>query len=202
MENTKIIIADDHSIVRMGLSSLIKQYHVSVVDEVVNCSQLMQQLKNEPYTHLILDIILPDGNSLEIIENINNLYPKLSILIHSMQPIEVYGKILKKYNIHSYLYKGVSENEIKYHVESFINSVPLAMSKVLDNDVNPFSTLAVRELEVLHYLLNGYRTKEISTLLGLKMNTISTIKAVIFDKVKAESFTHLLQLAHVHQISY
>ena len=128
MENTKIIIADDHSIVRMGLSSLIKQYHVSVVDEVVNCSQLMQQLKNEPYTHLILDIILPDGNSLEIIENINNLYPKLSILIHSMQPIEVYGKILKKYNIHSYLYKGVSENEIKYHVESFINSVPLAMS--------------------------------------------------------------------------
>jgi DNA-binding NarL/FixJ family response regulator len=50
--------------------------------------------------------------------------------------------------------------------------------------------------------LNGYRTKEISTLLGLKMNTISTIKSVIFDKVKAESFTHLLQLAHAHQISY
>ena len=74
--------------------------------------------------------------------------------------------------------------------------------KVVDNEVNPFASLAVRELEVLHYLLNGYRTKEISTLLGLKMNTISTIKSVIFDKVKAESFTHLLQLAHVHQISY
>jgi len=57
-------------------------------------------------------------------------------------------------------------------------------------------------LEVLHYLLNGFRTKEISTTLGLKMNTISTIKAVIFDKVKADNFTHLLQLAHVHQISY
>ncbi|MEI6190607.1 MAG: response regulator transcription factor [Chitinophagia bacterium] len=198
----KVIIADDHSIVRMGLSSLIKQYQISVVDEVSNCSQLMQQLQREAYTHLILDIILPDGNSLEIIENINNLYPNLSILIHSMQPVEVYGKILKKYNIHSYLYKGVSENEIKYHVESFINSVALAMFKVLDIEVNPFTSLSVRELEVLHYLLNGHRTKEISTLLGLKMNTISTIKAAIFDKVKAESFTHLLQLAHVHQISY
>jgi DNA-binding NarL/FixJ family response regulator len=175
---------------------------VQVVDEVATCNELMQALKNDTYTHLVLDIILPDGNTLEIIENINNLYPKLSILIHSMQPIEVYGKILKKYLIHSYLYKGVSENEIKYHLESFIKSVPLAMSKVVDNDVNPFSTLAVRELEVLHYLLNGYRTKEISTLLGLKMNTISTIKSVIFDKVKAESFTHLLQLAHAHQISY
>ena len=199
---TRVIIADDHSIVRMGLSSLIKQFNVQVVDEVATCNELMQALKNDTYTHLVLDIILPDGNTLEIIENINNLYPKLSILIHSMQPIEVYGKILKKYHIHSYLYKGVSENEIKYHLESFIKSVPLAMSKVVDNDVNPFSTLAVRELEVLHYLLNGYRTKEIANSLGLKMNTVSTIKSNIFDKVKADSFTHLLQLAHVHQISY
>ena len=199
---TKVIIADDHSIVRMGLISLIKQFNVQVVDEVATCHELMLQLKNKPYTHLILDLILPDGNTLEIIENINKLYPKLSILIHSMQPIEVYGKILKKYHIHSYLYKGVLENEIKYHIESFIKSIPLVMSKLVDNEENPFATLAVRELEVLHYLLNGYRTKEISALLGLKMNTISTIKSVIFEKVKADSFTHLLQLAHVHQISY
>jgi DNA-binding NarL/FixJ family response regulator len=199
---TRVLIADDHSIVRMGLGSLIKQLNVSVVDEVANCADLMSQLKTETYTHLILDLIMPDGNALEIIENINRLYPDMSILIHSMQPIEVYGKILKKYKIHSYLYKGVSESEIKKHIESFIKLEDLAFSKQFDKDNNPFSSLAVRELEVLHYLLNGYRTKEISTTLGLKMNTISTIKAVIFDKVKADNFTHLLQLAHVHQISY
>ena len=198
----KILIADDHSIVRMGLGSLIKQLNVSVVDEVTNCADLMAQLNAQKYTHLILDLIMPDGNALEMIENINRLYPDLSILIHSMQPIEVYGKILKKYKVHSYLYKGVSESEIKKHIESFIKLEDLAFSKQFDKDNNPFSSLAVRELEVLHYLLNGYRTKEISTTLGLKMNTISTIKAVIFDKVKAENFTHLLQLAHVHQISY
>ena len=199
---TKVLIADDHSIVRMGLGSLIKQLNVSVVDEVANCADLMAQLNTETYTHLILDLIMPDGNALEMIENINRLYPDLSILIHSMQPIEVYGKILKKYKVHSYLYKGVSESEIKKHIESFIKLEDLPFSKQFDKDNNPFSSLAVRELEVLHYLLNGYRTKEISTTLGLKMNTISTIKAVIFDKVKAENFTHLLQLAHVHQISY
>jgi DNA-binding NarL/FixJ family response regulator len=86
--DSKVIIADDHSIVRMGLSSLIKQFNVQVVDEVATCNELMQALKNDTYTHLVLDIILPDGNTLEIIENINNSYPKLSILIHSMQPIE------------------------------------------------------------------------------------------------------------------
>ena len=164
----RVLIADDHSIVRLGLGALIKQLDISEVDEVANCADLMAQLNTETYSHLILDLIMPDGNALEIIENINRLYPDLSILIHSMQPIEVYGKILKHF----------------------------------DRDNNPFSKLAVRELEVLHYLLNGYRTKEISAILGLKMNTISTIKAVIFYKVEAENFTHLLQLAHVHQISY
>jgi len=198
----RVLIADDHSIVRMGLGSLIKHLDVSVVDEVANCADLMAQLNTEIYSHLILDLIMPDGNALEMIENINRLYPDLSILIHSMQPIEVYGKILKKYKVHSYLYKGVSESEIKKHIKSFIKLEDLSFSKHFDRDNNPFSKLAVRELEVLHYLLNGYRTKEISTTLGLKMNTISTIKAVIFDKVKAENFTHLLQLAHVHQISY
>lgn len=199
---TRVLIADDHSIVRMGLGSLIQQLNVSVVDEVANCADVMAQLNIKTYSHLILDLIMPDGNAMEIIENINRLYPDLSILIHSMQPIEVYGKIIKKYKVHSYLYKGVSESEIKKHIESFIKLEDLVFSKQFDKDNNPFSSLAVRELEVLHYLLNGYRTKEISTTLGLKMNTISTIKAVIFYKVKAENFTHLLQLAHVHQISY
>jgi DNA-binding NarL/FixJ family response regulator len=198
----RVIIADDHSIVRVGLSSMIMQSNIQVIDKVSSCAQLMEALKIGNYTHLILDIILPDGNSIELIEHINKLYPELSILIHSMQPIEVYGKILKKYQIHSFLYKGVTENEIKYHLECFINSMPLAVSKVIENEINPFSTLAVRELEVLHYLLKGYRTKEISTLLGLKMNTISTIKSIIFYKVKADSITHLLQLAHANQISY
>jgi DNA-binding NarL/FixJ family response regulator len=199
---TRVIIADDHSIVRVGLTSIIMQSNVQVINKASSCAQLMEALKIGNYTHLILDIILPDGNTIELIEDINKLYPKLSILIHSMQPIEVYGKILKKYQIHSYLHKGVNEKVIQFHLECFINSMPLAVSKVIENDINPFSTLAVRELEVLHYLLKGYRTKEISTQLSLKMNTISTIKSIIFYKVKADSITHLLQLAHENQISY
>jgi DNA-binding NarL/FixJ family response regulator len=199
---TRVIIADDHSIVRMGLSSLIKQFNVQVVDEVATCNELMQALKNDTYSHLVLDIILPDGNTLEYIESINEKYPDLSILVHSMQPIEVYGKISNKFKIHSYLHKGASESEINYHLELFIKNQPLSIKKKNEDTGNPFSTLAVRELEILHYLLNGYRTKEIANLLGLKMNTVSTIKSNIFDKVKADSFTHLLQLAHVHQISY
>ena len=163
---------------------------VQNIDTVNTIEELKAQIGISNYTHLILDIIMPDGNSLELIESINTKYPALSILVHSMQPVEVYGKIANKYNIHSYLHKGASESEIFYQLELFVKNQPLNIKKKLD------------ELEILHYLLNGHRTKEIATSLGLKMNTVSTIKSNIFEKVKAESFTHLLQLAHVHQISY
>lgn len=198
----KVLLAEDHSIVKMGLTAILNRMNVQTIAEVSTCIGLMEELANHPYTHLILDIILPDGNSLEYIEKINEKFPNLSILVHSMQPIDVYGKITNKFNIHSYLHKGASETEINYHLELFIKNQPIVIKKKVEDSGNPFSTLAVRELEILHYLLNGYRTKEIANLLGLKMNTVSTIKSNIFDKVKAESFTHLLQLAHVHQISY
>jgi DNA-binding NarL/FixJ family response regulator len=68
---TKVIIADDHSIVRMGLSSLIKQFNVQVVEEVATCNELMQSLKNDTYTHLVLDIILPETS---IIYTLNYLF--------------------------------------------------------------------------------------------------------------------------------
>ena len=198
----KVLVAEDHSIVKMGLTAILNRMNVQTIAEVSTCIGLMEELANHPYTHLILDIILPDGNSLEYIEKINEKFPNLSILVHSMQPIDVYGKITNKFNIHSYLHKGASGTEINYHLELFIKNQPIVIKKKVEDSGNPFSTLAVRELEILHYLLNGYRTKEIANLLGLKMNTVSTIKSNIFDKVKAESFTHLLQLAHVHQISY
>ncbi len=198
----KILIADDHSIVKMGLTAILNKMGAKQIDTVNNISELKEVLKRNVYTHLVLDIIMPDGNSIELIEHINETYPSISILVHSMQPTEVYGKIASKFQIHSYLHKGASESEIYYQLELFFKNQPLQIKKKLNDTINPFSTLAVRELEILHYLLNGHRTKEIATNLGLKMNTVSTIKSNIFEKVKADSFTHLLQLAHVHQISY
>jgi DNA-binding NarL/FixJ family response regulator len=199
---TKVLVVEDHSIVKMGLTAILNKLKVQEIGDVSTCAELMNELATNDYTHLILDIILPDGNTLEYIDTINEKYPHLSILVHSMQPEEVYGKISNKFKIHSYLHKGASESEINYHLELFIKNQPLVIKKKIEDSSNPFSTLAVRELEILHYLLNGYRTKEIANSLGLKMNTVSTIKSNIFDKVKADSFTHLLQLAHVHQISY
>jgi DNA-binding NarL/FixJ family response regulator len=196
----KVLVAEDHSIVKMGLTAILNKLNVQKVADVSTCADLVIELGTNDYTHLILDIILPDGNTLEYIETITEKYPHLSILVHSMQPVEVYGKISNKFKIHSYLHKGASESEINYRLELFIRNQPLVLKKKVEEEGNPFSTLAVRELEILHYLLNGYRTKEIANSLGLKMNTVSTIKKVIFRKLNVNSNIELYKIAQECQL--
>jgi len=79
-----ILIADDHSIIRIGLK-IFMQVNLGYKDvhEVSTCNNLMKELIKKKYTHLILDIILSDGNTLEVIPNIRRVYPELNIMIFS-----------------------------------------------------------------------------------------------------------------------
>src|SRR3569833_3122073 len=91
----KILLADDHSMIRKGLRASFKfELGYTDVAEVSNCNELMKELKNIRYTHLILDINLSDGSSLEVLPNIKQLYPELKIAVLSMQPAAIYAKVL------------------------------------------------------------------------------------------------------------
>ena len=198
-----IILADDHSMIRKGLKLYLQlNLGCTSVAEAATCSELMKELVKKKYTHLVLDIILSDGNSLEIIPNIRRVYPDMGIMVFSMQPAEVYGEALKQYGINHYLSKSVGEEEILQCLRGFIfNEKPLrtTASSIAGN---PFTTLAPRELEVLHYVLKGIGTKEISETLNLKMNTISTLKTRIFEKTNAGNIKELIELATLYNLNY
>jgi two-component system, NarL family, invasion response regulator UvrY len=198
-----ILIADDHSMIRKGLK-LYMQLNLGYTDiqEAGNCSELMQALVKRKYSHLVLDIILSDGSTLEIIPAIRKLYPNLKILIFSMQPPEVYGEALKQYGITNYLSKSVGEEEIIQALQLFLHNEAPARTASLAKQENPFSTLAPRELEVLHYVLKGVGTKNIADTLNLKMNTISTIKNRIFEKTTAGNLRELIELATLYNVNY
>jgi two-component system, NarL family, invasion response regulator UvrY len=199
----KIILADDHSMIRKGLKVYLQiNLGYNDIAEAAACSELMKLLVKEKYTHLILDIILADGNSLEIIPNIRRVYPDLHIMVFSMQPAEVYGEALKQYGIDYYLSKSVGEEEILQFLRTFFqNQTPAGKQQSLLAG-NPFTTLAPRELEVLHYLLKGLGTKEISETLNLKMNTISTVKNRIFEKTRAGNIKELIELATLYNLNF
>jgi DNA-binding NarL/FixJ family response regulator len=201
----RILLADDHSMIRKGLKLYLQSnLECKSIGEVSSCTELMKELIREKYTHLILDIILNDGSTLEVIPNITKVYPKLKILVFSMQPAEVYGEAIKQYGLKQYLSKSLGEEEIYERLKQFIlgEQIPDMEFKSRNSPENPFASLAPRELEILHYLLRGMRTKEIAETINLKMNTISTIKTRIYFKTNAENLKQLLELASLYNLNY
>lgn len=199
----RILIADDHSMIRKGMK-LYLQMNLGYSDivEASTCNELMRALTKNSYTHLILDIILSDGSTLEVIPNIVRLYPRLKVLIFSMQPSEVYGEALKQYGIKYYLSKSVGEEEILQVLRRFMNDEQPLSKHQVPNKENPFTSLAPRELEILHYLLKGMGTKEIADTINLKMNSVSTMKTRIFEKTNAGNIRELLELATLYNVNY
>ncbi|HAO46175.1 MAG TPA: response regulator transcription factor [Ferruginibacter sp.] len=198
----KILIADDHSMIRKGLKLHMQlTLGFSDIQEVGTCNDLMRELVKKKYTHLVLDIILSDGSTLEVIPNIRRVYPDLSILVFSMQPAEIYGEALKQYGINHYLSKSVGEEEIVEVLRKFLHNESPVRQNIQHQD-NPFKTLAPRELEILHYILKGVGTKDIADTLNLKMNTISTIKTRIFEKTTAGNIKELMELATLYNVNY
>jgi len=199
----KILIADDHSMIRKGLKLNIKlSLGYTDIEEVGTCNDLMKELVKKKYSHLILDIILSDGSTLEVIPNIRRVYPDLNILVFSMQPAEIYGEALKQYGINYYLSKSAGDDEMMLVLQKFLlNEAPVRRNDIHHHD-NPFKTLAPRELEILHYVLKGIGTKEISEALNLKMNTVSTIKTRIYEKTNAGNIKELIELATLYNVNY
>jgi two-component system, NarL family, invasion response regulator UvrY len=198
-----ILITDDHSMIRKGLKIYLQvNLGNKFVDETSSCNELLNALKRKPYSHLILDIILGDGSTLEVIPTIRSLYPDLKILIFSMQAQEVYGEALKQYGIYHYLPKSAGEDEIMSVLSRFLhNQLGISFETRKSNAENPFSALSPRELEVLHYLLKGIGTKEVSEHLNLRMNTISTLKNRILAKTHSPNMKHLMELAAMYNIN-
>lgn len=204
LSEPRIILADDHSMIRKGLKLYLQlNLGLTGVDEASTCSELMRELVKKKYTHLVLDIILTDGSTLEIIPNIRRVYPDLRIMVFSMQPPEIYAEALKQYGITHYLSKTAGEEEIIQALKKFVQNEKTADSGAgFRHAGNPFTTLAPRELEILHYLLKGVGTKNIAETLNLKMSTVSTIKNRIFEKTNAGNLKELLELASLYNVNY
>jgi len=188
--------------IRKGLRSSFRyDLGYTNITEVSSCTDLMSQLKRKIYTHLILDINLSDGSSLEILPNIRRLYPILQIAVLTMQPAAVFRNVLKQFGINHFMNKAASEEDMNRMLSQFLqNEMPARFAAENDGTPNPFLSLSGRELEVLHYLLKGSGTNEIGERLNLKQNTISTFKTRIFEKTGTRNLKELAELASAYKI--
>lgn len=113
----------------------------------------------------------------------------------------IYYNALKQYGIQHFINKSEeAEDTVAILGKFFRNDIPARNKQVAVEDQNPFANIAPRELQILHYWLQGTNTKEIARLLGVTMSTISTVKAKIFEKTNTSNFVELNELAKLYKI--
>lgn len=201
--NTVILLADDHFMLSKGMRKVLEfEFGYKNVQSVTKCSDVLRELNKKTYTHLILDIGLADGSSLEILPTISRLYPTLQIMIFSGRPGVAYQRALRQYGIHNFLSKEEGEEETLEVLRRFFYRSGKENTAPDDESLqNPFADLTAREMEVLHYILKGMGSNEIGDVLNIKQNTVSTLKSRIFEKTATNNLKELLDLAAIYNVS-
>jgi len=195
----ELLVADDHRMIRKGLIITCQtEFGIKQIDEASSCNEIMVALKKKRYTHAILDIVFMDGTTIEILPNIRNLYPGLKILILSMQPFAMYRSTLEHYGVRQFISKAASERETLKMLQDFFYNTAESVRRSGSGET-VLDKLTPREVEVLHYLLEGKGSNEIAETLNMKQNTISTFKKRIFEKSNTKSVLELKEWVSLNQ---
>ncbi|PUZ28629.1 hypothetical protein DCC81_03860 [Chitinophaga parva] len=190
-----ILIVDDHGIVRQGLSKIVTEVlGYSDLDQAENCHSLMAALHKKTYTHLLADIVLPDGQILEVLPTIRKLYPDTGVAILSQQPANIFVPVLADHGIKKYILKSAPDEELVSDLRDFIEDVPGPLYRGLFRKT-PFDDLSHRELEVLHYILCGEKPGGIANKLGISYSTVGTHTQRIYEKTATRSIKQLTKLS-------
>ena len=193
----RILIADDHPIVRAGFKQVLSETpDLVVADEAGNGQEVLEHLKKKKYDVVLLDISMPGKNGLEILKELKTDYPKLPGLILSIYPEEQYAIRALKAGAAGYLTKASAPHELisairKISVGGRYISASLAekLANYLDVDMtkSPHETLSDREHQVMRLIASGKTVSEIAKNLNLSVKTISTYRTHILEKMKMKN---------------
>ncbi|KQS32282.1 response regulator transcription factor [Pedobacter sp. Leaf194] len=203
-----VLIADDHEIIRRGLKNLISDYWAGV--EILNASTMQEALieTEKSPSLVIIDVNLPGGNNLKVIDQIKLVQPNAKILVFSSLNENIYAVPYLKAGASGYLTKNAEESEIVTAITTILagsryssrNVKENMFNSILGNDAdNPFTKLSARELEVAELLTKGIGVLEISNQLNLQMGTVSTYKLRLFQKLKIKSIIELAEKMSIYE---
>lgn len=201
----KILIADDHSIVRQGLRQIVTaDEQMNVVGEAQNGAELLNLIKINPVDVIILDISMPGRNGLEILKDIKRDYPTLPVIILSMHPEDQYAVRVFKAGAAGYMTKESAPEELvkaikKAHLGGKYISPQVAdlLAEYVETKTPeaPHKSLSDREFEVFVFLASGKTVGQISTDLNLSVKTVSTYRTRILEKMQIKTNAEITRYA-------
>ncbi|MGB4843326.1 MAG: response regulator transcription factor [Ferruginibacter sp.] len=204
----KVIIADDHGFIRMGLIQILKDEYPSVIiTEVADGESLVKEVTLNDFELVISDLDMPGRSGLEALEQIKLIKPKLPVLILSIYADELYAVRVLKAGAAGYLNKNSAPYELITAIERIKTGrkyiTPEVAEKLLDQfdtDKKPHEILTNREFEIFKLIAAGKTTSDIASMLSLASTTISTHRNHILEKMGLSSNVELSRYAISNKI--
>ncbi len=204
----KILIVDDHPIVREGFKKLINSEEgFYVIGAVENAAEAMEFIKNEKPDVAMVDLSLKESSGIELIKDIQVMYPDVQVLVVSLHDEEIYAERVLRVGAKGFIMKTEDVDDIitavrrvasgKIYLSQKMQSKMIeimTLGRKKDNR-NPLKDLSDREFEVFNMISRGIKTKDIAESLGLSVKTIETYKSHLKIKLQLKNSFELIRYA-------
>jgi DNA-binding NarL/FixJ family response regulator len=204
----RILIADDHAILRRGLIEILtSEIKDAVCGEAENAEQTLAQVQSHDWDLVILDVTMPGRSGVDVLADLKRERPKLPVLVLSMHPEDQYAKRVLRAGASGYLNKDSAPEELIKAIRKVLDGgryVSPALAEALAMDLGQpadqplHETLSDRELEVLRLIGSGKSISQIAEVLHLSVTTVSTYRARILEKMNMNNTSELMNYALRH----
>ena len=208
MKKIRLLLADDHAILRAGLRVLLDaQPDMTVVAEAADGHEVLARVRNLDFDVLLLDMSMPGKSGIELIKQVKAEKPKLRVLVLSMHEEKQYAVRAIKAGASGYVTKDSAGTQLVTAIRrvagggAFITAEvaeQLALGAMPDAEIAPHGRLSDREFEVLRLLVAGHTVTETAAMLNLSGKTVSTHKARLMEKLGIDNQADLVRYAMKH----
>jgi DNA-binding NarL/FixJ family response regulator len=206
----RVVIADDHTIVREGLRQLLQaSVDFDIVSEARDGHEVMQRVRELDFDVLLLDMSMPGKSGMELIKQVKSERPRLRILVLSMHQEHQYAVRAIKAGASGYLTKESASSQLAAAIRkvacggAFISAEvaeQLALGAMPQAEGLPHTALSDREYQVFRLLVSGKTVSDIGAELNLSVKTVSTHKARLLQKMGVANQTELVHYAIRHRL--
>lgn len=207
MGNLTVLLADDHSLVRAGIRTLLEAAgNIDVVGEAGDGRSVLKLVKDLKPRIVLLDIAMPGLNGLEVAARISKDFPETSVIMLSMHANEEYVLQALRAGAAGYLLKDAATAELELALRSVLHGktyLSPSISKTLideylDNSKmarSPLERLTARQREILQLVAEGHTTRQIAELLNVSVKTVETHRAQLMDRLEIRDVPGLVRYA-------
>lgn len=206
----RVVIADDHTIVREGLKQLLSAAaDLAVIGEAQNGQEVLQRVREDDFDVLLLDMSMPGKSGIELIKQVRSEKPKLRILVLSMHEEEQYAVRALKAGAAGYMTKESASAQLVAAIRkvagggAFISPAvaeQFALGAMPQTEGLPHTALSDREFQVFQMLVRGTSVSGIAKQLNLSVKTVSTHKANVMQKMNMTNQSELIRYALNHRL--